>query len=164
MTSATDSDFDAATWLLALNPVSGGGKGLAARARIERRLALLGQRSHTVVSDYAGATADQVATAVRRGCRRVLVVGGDGSLSEAINGLFAQNAVPPSEVTVALLPMGTGNDWARSHGVPTALTAAIELAVTGQSRRHDVGLVAFEDGRRRHFVNVAGAGFDALAR
>lgn len=155
-------DFAAETWLLALNPISGRGRGLAARQRIEARLAARGQRFHTAVSRYPGETADLTAAAVDRGCRRVLVAGGDGSLSEAVNGLFIQQAVPPAAVTLALLPVGTGNDWARSHGLPSAMEAAIDLAVSGTPRRHDAGRIEFAAGGHRHFVNVAGAGFDAV--
>ncbi|MCK9283561.1 MAG: diacylglycerol kinase family lipid kinase [Rhodocyclaceae bacterium] len=152
----------AETWLVALNPISGRGRGLHWRSAIEAHLAARGQCFHTVVSGYAGGTVDLVAEAVRRGCRRVLVVGGDGSLSEAVNGLFAQAVVSPAAVTLALLPVGTGNDWGRSHAVPTAPEAAIELAVRGVPRPHDAGVIDFSaTGARRWFVNVAGCGFDA---
>lgn len=154
--------FDASIWLLALNPVSGRGRGLKSRALIEARLAAQGQRFHTVVSACAGGTMQLVADAVRNGCRRVLVVGGDGSLSEAVNGLFLQDAVAPKAVALALLPVGTGNDWARSHGLPRGLEAAIDLAVSGTPRPHDAGVIEFgATGQRRWFVNVAGTGFDA---
>lgn len=153
--------FDAATWLLALNPISGRGRGLKQRAFIEGALQALGQRFRTVVSARPGQTADLVAAAVADGCRRVLVGGGDGSLGEAVNGLFAQDAVAPDAVTLALLPVGTGNDWARGHGIPVGLDAAIRLAIHGRARRHDAGIIEFAAGGRRWFINVAGTGFDA---
>jgi diacylglycerol kinase (ATP) len=162
MSEPETQSFDPDIWLLALNPVSGRGRGLKSRALIESRLTSLGQCFHTVVSNRPGGTIELVANAVRAGCRRVLVVGGDGSLSEAVNGLFAQDAVAPAAVALALLPVGTGNDWARSHGLPKGLDAAIELAVKGTARPHDAGLIEFaETGERRWFVNVAGTGFDA---
>jgi YegS/Rv2252/BmrU family lipid kinase len=162
MSEPDPQSFEATTWLLALNPVSGRGRGLKSRALIESRLTSLGQRFHTVVSNRPGGTIELVASAVRTGCRRVLVVGGDGSLSEAVNGLFSQDAIPPAAVSLALLPVGTGNDWARSHGLPKRLDAAIQLAANGKARPHDAGLIDFaETGERRWFINVAGTGFDA---
>jgi diacylglycerol kinase family enzyme len=160
--AACHHTFDADTWLLALNSVSGGGRGLKLRSIIEARLHEQGQRFHTVVSHRAGQTADLVAESVKNGCRRILIAGGDGSFGEAVNGLFAQTAVAADMVTLALLPVGTGNDWARGHGVPAGLEAAIFLAVHGRAKPHDAGLIEFAvAGSRRWFVNVAGTGFDA---
>lgn len=153
--------FAPETWLLLLNPVSGRGRGVRQRAAIEAQLRALGQSFQTQISAHAGHTTALVAAAVSAGCRRVLVAGGDGSLGEAVNGLFQQDAVAPAAVTLALLPVGTGNDWARGQGVPTDLTAALRLAAQGRARAHDAGVIEFAGGGRRWFVNVAGTGFDA---
>lgn len=162
MSASTRPPFDAETWLLALNPVSGRGRGVRRRSVIEAELRAQGQRFRTAVSAHAGHTIGLVAEAVGDGCRRVLVGGGDGSLSEAVNGLFSQNKVAPDAVRLALLPVGTGNDWARGHGVPAEFKAAIRLAAHGRALPHDAGLIDFPaTGGRRWFINVAGTGFDA---
>jgi YegS/Rv2252/BmrU family lipid kinase len=157
------SDVDPAAWLLLLNPISGGGRGLRERRRIETALAKRGLVVQTAVSDYAGHTTTLVADAIRAGCRRVLVAGGDGSLSEAVNGICTVTEISPAEVTLALLPVGTGNDWARGHGIPHDLDGAIALVAAGCPRPHDAGIVHFPaSGQRRYFINVAGVGFDAV--
>lgn len=148
-------------WLLVLNPISGRGRGTRHRGEIEAMLADEGMAFRTAVSDYAGHTTALVAAAVRAGCRRVLVAGGDGSLNEAVNGLFAGDAVPPDAVRLALLPVGTGNDWGRGHGLRRDARAAVALAARGDARPHDAGLLEFGDGSRRYFINVAGCGFDS---
>ena len=148
-------------WLLVLNPISGRGRGTRHRGEIEALLAAAGMAWRTAVSEYAGHTTVLVADAVRKGCRRVLVAGGDGSLNEAVNGLFAQDAVPPDAVRLALLPVGTGNDWGRGHGLRRDARAAVALAARAEARPHDAGLIEFADGSRRHFINVAGCGFDS---
>jgi diacylglycerol kinase (ATP) len=151
------------TWLLLLNPVSGGGRGLRQRTRIESAMAARQMRVVTAVSEYAGHTTELVAQAIRSGCRRLLVGGGDGSLSEAVNGIVAVPEVPGSEVALALLPVGTGNDWARGHGIPHDIEGALDIAATGRLVAHDAGYVDFPaTGQRRHFINVAGIGFDAI--
>jgi diacylglycerol kinase family enzyme len=67
-------------------------------------------------------------------------------------------------VTLAVAPLGTGNDWARSVGMdlrPRELAAAISA---GRTMQHDVGVIDFPEAdppRRRWFINVAGAGLDA---
>ena len=154
--------YDSATWLLLLNPISGAGLGLRDRARIEAAIAAHGMRHVAALSEYPGHIIALVSQAIDRGCRRVLVAGGDGSLSEAVNGIFAQSTVTPDQVTLALLPIGTGNDWARGRGIPGDYDQALDLIAAAPLLRHDVGVIDFTaTGARRYFVNVAGTGFDA---
>jgi YegS/Rv2252/BmrU family lipid kinase len=89
--------------------------------------------------------------AVAVGCDAVLVVGGDGSLGEAANGLAG------SEVALGVLPVGTGNVWARQIGVPLHNpVAAAEAMADGEVRRIDLGRA-----NGRYFLLWAGIGFDA---
>ena len=154
--------FDADTWLLLLNPVSGRGSGLRRRAGIEAALAAQGLRCHTQVSEYAGHSVALVRAALAAGCRRLLIAGGDGSVSEAVNGIFSQDQVAPAQVRLALLPIGTGNDWARGLGLPQRIDDVARLLGNHRLRALDVGRIDFpETGARRYFINVAGGGFDA---
>ena len=157
--------YDDATWLLLLNPISGCGLGLRHRQHIEAAIAALGLQYVAALSEYPGHVVTLVAEAIVRGCRRILIAGGDGSLSEAVNGIFGQQAVAPELVTLALLPIGTGNDWARSHGNPGDYAEALRLIVADRPVRHDVGVIDFpvagDENARRFFINVAGCGFDA---
>ena len=148
-------------WLLVLNPVSGRGAGLRHRARIERALRAQGIESRSAISEYAGHTEVLVAQAVAGGCRHIVVAGGDGSLSEAANGILRQTGVASHEVRLALVPVGTGNDWARMRAIPGDYAAAARLLARGRTVRQDAGVIEFPGGGRRYFVNVAGAGFDA---
>ncbi len=151
------------TWLLLLNPVSGSGRGLRQRTHIESAMAVRQMQAVTAISGHAGHTTELVAQAIRAGCRRLLVGGGDGSLSEAVNGILAVPEVPGTDVTLALLPVGTGNDWARGHGIPHDIDRALDIVAAGKAVAHDAGWVDFPaTGRRRHFINVAGIGFDAV--
>jgi YegS/Rv2252/BmrU family lipid kinase len=154
--------YDNDMWLLVLNPVSGGGRGVHHRQKIERALSTHGLRHVTAVSDYPGHTTQLTIDAIAAGCRRIIVAGGDGSLGEAANGILAQQTVPTAAVTLATLPVGTGNDWARSHHIPHDYDEAAALLAGRQGQPHDAGLVEFpRTGERRYFVNVAGIGFDA---
>ena len=153
--------MDAEQWLVVVNPVSGRGQALHRQEELARLLAGHGMPHAFAVSRFHGHTIELVADAVRAGCRRVLVAGGDGSLNEAVNGILRCPEVPAGEVLLAALPVGTGNDWARSHRVPHDWAAAIALAAGGGSALHDVGIAEFDDGSCRWFLNVAGLGFDA---
>jgi diacylglycerol kinase family enzyme len=73
--------------------------------------------------------------AVRAGVPRVLVAGGDGTISSAASVLAG------TSTALAVLPGGTLNHFARDHGIPTDLDEALEVAVRGRVRRVDVGYV-----------------------
>ena len=72
----------------------------------------------------------------RRGGRRVVVAGGDGSLHAVVAALYRRNEL--SEAVVGLLPLGTGNDFARGNGIPLDPAEAAELVVTGEVQPVDV--------------------------
>ncbi len=96
----------------------------------------------------------QVQTAIERGTERIIVAGGDGSVSRVVDAL----ANDFSQVDLAILPLGTGNDLARSLGIPIGnLDAACELALSKPSVPIDV--VRVFDGTATFLINAASAGF-----
>lgn len=106
----------------------------------------------------------QARQAVQSGHRRLLVAGGDGSVHDVVNGIMNAGLADTSEVTLAVAPLGTGNDWARSLGVRRNPAAVAACLSAGRSMLHDVGLIEFPDSprsARRWFINVAGSGLDA---
>lgn len=149
------------SWLAILNPAAGGGRGLRARARIETALAEAGVRARLVLSEQPGHAVTLAQAAAHDGVRRFIAIGGDGTLNEVANGVLLA-AIPPGEATLALLPVGRGDDWARTHRVPRRLELAVRLIAAGRTVLHDVGVARFQgEGRTRYFINVAGVGFDA---
>jgi diacylglycerol kinase (ATP) len=99
---------------------------------------------------------DELAELLPHAGRRVVLLGGDGSLHAAAN-------IPGPKPELALLPAGRANNVARSLGVPTDLSAAARLAVTGATRSLD--LIAARTPTRRYLVvEGVSAGFHALAR
>jgi YegS/Rv2252/BmrU family lipid kinase len=160
-TREPDAAFAPHTWILVLNPVSGRGAGLRGRGRIEAALRAKGITFRSAVSEYAGHTTSVVRAAITAGCRNIVVAGGDGSLSEAANGILGQAAVASREIRLALIPVGTGNDWARMRAIPRDYPGAARVLAQGRTVLQDAGMIEFGAGGHRHFVNVAGAGFDA---
>lgn len=131
-----------------MNPVAGAGDALARwpglRQVLERRGPLTCVVAHGV--DVLDAAAREAASAGHT----LLVAGGDGTWNRVIN------AVDGRVVTLGLLPMGSGNDWCRSLGLPTAPLAAAHVAATGVPRAVDLVEV---NGRR--FCTVGGVGLFA---
>lgn len=148
-------------WLIVANPISGQGRVMHHRHEIEAILGRHGLSFTFEISERPWHTAELVQAALGRGCRHILAAGGDGTVNEAVNGIFRQHAVPTSDITLGVLPIGTGNDWARAHRIPQDYSGVAALMARGVSRLHDVGVAEFADGDRRHFINVAGIGFDA---
>jgi len=99
----------------------------------------------------------------KKGERHFVLLGGDGTLNSFINAVM-QSSVNPSEVYAALIPLGTGNDWCRSHGYSNRYLDAVDALIQGHFACHDVGLVeTIVDDQVidvRYFVNIAGFGFD----
>lgn len=98
--------------------------------------------------------------AVRAGWERLIVAGGDGTLSEVATGLLAAGL--GGYATIGALPLGTGGDFLRTLGVPRDLERAIAWLREGKPRPIDAGRASFVDASGRaataHFVNVASFG------
>ena len=150
--------------LLILNPRSrNGATGRRADALARRLREALGPLE--VECTRGPRDAERIAReAVRAGCDRLVVAGGDGTLSEVATGLLAAGL--GGYATIGLLPLGTGGDFLRTLGVPRDLDAAIACLREGKPRPLDAGRVSYVDAAGRpacaHFVNIASLGLSAL--
>lgn len=151
-------------WFAIVNPVAGKGKGLSDWPVISTLLheakievdALFTQRKYhaTELAVYA----------VNKGYRRIIIIGGDGTIHETVNGLFIQRAVATSDVLLAVIAVGTGNDWIRMFGIPRTYRDAVKSILDGHTFLQDVGRVTYWESRiqqTRYLANVSGIGYDA---
>jgi diacylglycerol kinase (ATP) len=104
----------------------------------------------------AGHAAAFARSAVRQKCDYVIAAGGDGTLNEVINGVARHSR----DIRVGLLPLGTGNDFARTLKLPTTVEENIAVLRLAQTRSID--LVRVRSDRIRYFVNVSAGGFSGL--
>ena len=151
-------------WFVVVNPISGSGKGLDDFPLISKLLRDNGISSEAVFTEHKYHATELTVSAITSGYRHIIVVGGDGTLHEVVNGLFIQKVVEPSDVTIAVIPVGTGNDWIRMYGLPTRYSAVIRAIKEGYTFLQDVAAVEYEESRfrqTRYMANVAGVGFDA---
>ncbi|HPJ70531.1 MAG TPA: diacylglycerol kinase family lipid kinase [Candidatus Mcinerneyibacteriales bacterium] len=150
-------------WLAIINPHAGGDRGLRHWDRIERLLMEEGVETVPLFTGYRMHAAEICKRAVGEGWRRILAVGGDGTLNEVVNGLFSQPKVSPCDVTVGLFQVGTGNDWARTMEYPSSYEEMARCLARKETFLQDVGVVVSEKEKKKErvFVNVAGFGFDA---
>jgi diacylglycerol kinase (ATP) len=94
--------------------------------------------------------------AIRRGCDYVVAAGGDGTLNEVVNGIARKAA----NVRLGLIPLGTGNDFARCLNLPSDVKENIALLRSGETIPID--LVCVRSDRTRYFVNVSAGGFSGM--
>ncbi len=135
------------------NPTAGHGKAGRLIGRVDRMLHGTGIGYRIVLSGSAADLERRARTAADDGAGTVAVLGGDGSVGIAANGLLGTDAV------LAVLPSGTADDFAAAMGVGS-LEKAVRAIAAGVSERIDVVRVEAA-GVSRIMVNVAGCGFDS---
>jgi diacylglycerol kinase (ATP) len=138
-----------------LNPTAGRGQGSQRREAIEKAF----PHAQIFQTAHSGEATDLAHRAANEGAALVIAAGGDGTLGEVLNGIFG------TEARLGILPVGTGNDFARTLGIGADWNRALEtlragMVRTGTVRTVDVGKVEI-GGQSRYFLNVAGAGFDS---
>lgn len=114
-------------------------------------------------TEFAGHAVLIARNIARNGHRKLLVIGGDGTISEVVNGIFSAG-VATDNFKLALIPRGTGNDWARFWGLNRDYKQAIEVFIAGKTQAIDIGTVQFtleNEEMRHYFINSVGFGLDA---
>jgi YegS/Rv2252/BmrU family lipid kinase len=110
-----------------------------------------------------------VRNAIRQGARHIVAVGGDGTINEAINGLFDDGLTIPPGIEFGFVAHGTGGDFRRTFDISSGIELACARLASGATRRIDLGRIRFVDDRGnvavRHFNNIASLGLSgATAR
>jgi YegS/Rv2252/BmrU family lipid kinase len=152
-------------WFVIVNPNAGNGKGKKDWKRIsgllEKNLTIPEAKFTGKKGDATGFARD----AINKGFRNFVSVGGDGTLNEIVNGIFAQSHCSPAEITLSMVPVGTGNDWGRMFAIPTVYEGAVDVIREGKVMMHDIGFASYYNGNikeKRYFINIAGLGFESL--
>lgn len=135
--------------LVVINPAAGSGRAAGTWNRLRRTAARLFPFDEATTRG-PGDAQDVGRRAAAAGVRRILAVGGDGTLHELVNGLAH------TPVALGVLPSGTGNDFARSQGFFGPLPKLLEGLARGAYRPIDLGQAG-----STYYLNVAGVGFDA---
>ena len=113
-----------------------------------------------VWTQYKGHASKIAQESVDNGCLNLLVFGGDGTLNEVVNGVFCSSIENKSDVCVALVPYGTGNDWGRFWGIGRNIEQSLGILKKGKEQLVDVGKTTLS-GKTSYFLNAIGMGFDA---
>jgi YegS/Rv2252/BmrU family lipid kinase len=151
------------SWLVIVNPASGRPDGGAGWRAIEQALREAAVTFDVIRTEQPGHGEELARAALLQGRRHIAVAGGDGSVNEVVHGIMNAGLAETRDVTLAAIPTGTGNDWARTLGITRRADDIARVIAAGRTMLHDVGAIDFPDsgGSRRWFINVAGAGYDA---
>jgi diacylglycerol kinase (ATP) len=142
--------------LVVFNPQAGRGRGHKRAAEVQQALHAAGIAFESVVSEDRGHAIELAQRAALAGWELIVAAGGDGTVNEVVNGLMlAEEAGARSRLGV--MPIGTGNDFAASLGIPLHLSQAALRLAQGHTRRIDVGQV-----NGRWFDNNVGLAFEAM--
>jgi len=148
-----------------VNPASANGSTGRRWPELARRAAAAGLEGATLFSERQGHLAELAREAALDGAELLVVVGGDGSVNEVVNGLAGLGRQP----AVAVVPRGTGWDFSRTFGIPRKIDDAVQIALQGDVRTIDLGRASYRawDGSdaTAWFANVASAGMSgAIAK
>ena len=152
-------------WYAIVNPNAGNEKGKKDWDRISGLFERENIPLNSQFTRAKGHAIELARDAIRTGFRKIISVGGDGTLNEVVNGVFTQEYCPPKEITIGMIPVGTGNDWGRMFGIPLVYEGAIDVIRENKVMLHDIGVISYYCGSEQHlryFINIAGLGFEAL--
>jgi diacylglycerol kinase (ATP) len=152
-------------WFVIVNPNAGNGKGKKDWNRIAD---ILGRNNIDFIvrlterKDHATEFTREL---IGSGYKKIISVGGDGTMNEIINGIFTQDNCSPREITVGIIPVGTGNDWGRMFDIPLIYEGAVKVIKESKTLLHDIGVITYFNGdikQKRYFINIAGLGFESV--
>jgi diacylglycerol kinase (ATP) len=144
--------------LIVFNPIANLGRAWPVASNLRRLADELGG------ADWAGTVYPAHATEIAekassRGYKVVVAMGGDGTIHEVINGLMAIHAENRPEL--GIVPLGSGNDFARTMNIHKNPEAALQQVFKGTSHLVDIGSVQDGSNRKEYWMNTLGLGFDA---
>ncbi|MFY0628873.1 MAG: diacylglycerol kinase family lipid kinase [Flavobacteriaceae bacterium] len=98
--------------------------------------------------------------AIKQGFRKIISVGGDGTLHHVVNGIMMQRYTKTSDIKLGVIPLGTGNDWIKTYNIPYSIEKSINIIKQENSDFQDIGYIKHGENKEEYYVNVAGIGYD----
>jgi diacylglycerol kinase (ATP) len=138
-----------------LNPYSGRWTALKRKMEAEAALNNAGIQYELALTEKPNHGAELAEEAVHQGFSPIISAGGDGSISEVVNGMMQACAGQPCQVPLGILPLGSANDLVDNLGLPHDLQAAARLIAAGHCRKMDLCSV-----NGRYFDNNAAIGLE----
>ena len=149
-------------WFVIVNPTSGNGKGIKKLTTLKNLFKKYKINVKIVFSEYAKHESKLSQNAIKEGFTQIISVGGDGTLHHIVNGIMSQQIINTSKIKLAVIPVGTGNDWVKTYNISKNFEKAIQIIKKENFVYQDIGLIKFLlNNKEVYFNNAAGIGFDA---
>jgi YegS/Rv2252/BmrU family lipid kinase len=161
-------------WSAIVNSFAASSKAASLWRRAEDRLRSDGIYFETYFTGESGNATTLAYNACSSGCRKLLAVGGDGTVHDVLGGIMAfvnqDTSVTLEDFTLAVIPVGSGNDWIKTAGVPKDIVEAAALLKNGTISKQDVVKVSLLDPSAlpeqkvkevSYMANIGGVGLDA---
>ena len=150
------------TAFVVVNPRSGGGRTGRNWQEIEGALSAVYPSMSVAQTRKQGDATTLVRHALREGHHEIVAVGGDGTINEAVNGMFDASGAAPADSVFAFITSGTGGDFRKSFSIEAGTDAAIARLKRASVHAIDVGRVTCLSKRggstMRYFINIASLG------
>lgn len=156
---ARDTPFVQMTIDLIVNPIAGKHRGLETLSRVRELLGGNGIELREHISEYAGHSIELSAraTTLEPRSQGIIAIGGDGTLFETLNGILRHSDGAMVPIPIGIVPVGTGNSFARDLGIESEESAVTALR-GGNRKLVDVGNLSCDAGEFA-FINLLGGGF-----
>ena len=151
---------NADSWFIIANPTSGNRNFSKHWKEIQQ---LLNQKKidfSFAFTQFSKHEIELVQNAIQKGFRNIISIGGDGTLHHVVNGIMLQRYVKTSDITIGVIPLGTGNDWIKTYNIPNNIEKAIEIISKKKTILQDIGVLETDNNTVSYFNNVAGLGYD----
>jgi len=114
-------------WFLIVNPTSGNGKSKKNWRKISDELKKQNIIFSFAFTEYSKHEEILVENAIKKGFTKIISVGGDGTLHHVVNGIMKQKLVETNSIQLAVIPIGTGNDWVKTYNIGTKIEKSIAI-------------------------------------
>lgn len=152
-------------WGVIYNPKAGTRKAHKRWAEIKQYMDAKNVSYDYIQSEGFGSVERLARLLADNGYRTIVVVGGDGALNDALNGIMLSGAENKKDIAIGIIPNGIGNDFAKYWGLdPDEYKHAVDCIITNRRRKIDVGVCRYYDGKahvERYFLNAVNIGLGA---
>jgi YegS/Rv2252/BmrU family lipid kinase len=147
------------SWFVIANPTAGNRNFSKLWKEIQQSLKNKNLDYSFAFTQFSKHEIELAQNAIQKGFRNIISVGGDGTLHHVVNGVILQRYVKSSDITIAVIPLGTGNDWIKTYNIPNSIQKAIAIIYQKNIITQDIGILETTH-KTTYFNNVAGLGYD----
>ncbi|MCB0667781.1 MAG: diacylglycerol kinase family lipid kinase [Saprospiraceae bacterium] len=160
MSESQHQNLTSREWFIIINPNAGNQAAARIWPLVKSRLNDLKVKFNSKLTSRPGDGKRISQDVLRMGCRNLIIFGGDGTHHEVINGIMSYTPDDAQQISYAIFPCGTGNDFARHFNIPRDIEVWLHYINSAISLPIDIGQINAEKEDSFYFVNEAGIGLE----